>query len=168
MVNGGTGSSAVGEGRPSCGGDGALDLTCLLLSCDGCELLSWNCLCWFRRCGCRRLSMFNGGTGSGAFSCCGVDGVDGVDGVESDEGGEGGDGDEGVEGGAGCQWLSVALSVLGAWTLVQRPRKMRVVTVDGVRAEVHGNVFEPAAMLESKTSQTGAAAPSSRQGQALT
>ena len=91
--------------------------------------------------------MFNGGTGSGAFSCCGVDGVDGVDGVESDEGGEGGDGDEGVEGGAGCQWLSVALSVSGALTLVQRPRKMRVVTVDGVRAEVHGNVFEPAAML---------------------
>ena len=109
--------------------------------------------------------MSDGGTGSSAFSCCGVDGVDGV---EGDKGGEGVDGDEGVEGGAGCQWLSVALSVSGALTLVQRPRKMRVVTVDGVRAEVHGNVFEPAAMLKSRTSQTGAAAPSSRQGRALT
>ena len=78
------------------------------------------------------------------FSCCGVDGVDGVDGVE---GGEGGDCDEGVEGGAGCQWLSVALSVSEALALVQRPRTMRVVTVDSVRVEVHGNVFEPAAML---------------------
>ena len=43
-----------------------------------------------------------------------------------------------------------------------------VVTVDGMRAEVHGNVFEPAAMLKSRTSQTGASTPSSRQGQALT
>ena len=56
--------------------------------------------------------MSDGGTGSSAFSCCGVDGVDGVDGVEGDEGGKGDEGGEGVEGGAGClQWLSVALSV---------------------------------------------------------
>ena len=102
--------------------------------------------------------MADGGTGSHAW-CCGVDGVNGVDGVAGDNGDEGVDGDDDVEGDAGCQWLSVALSVSEALTLVQRPRTMRVVTVDSVRVEVHGNVFEPAAMLESKTSQTGAVAP---------
>ena len=74
---------------------------------------------------------------------CGVDGVDGVDGVEGVEGDKGVDSVEGVKGDAGFQWLSVS----EASTLVQRPRTMRVVTVDSVRAEVHGNVFEPAAML---------------------
>ena len=102
--------------------------------------------------------MADGGTGSHAW-CCGVDGVDGVDGVAGDNGDERVDGDDGVEGDACCQWLSVALSVSEALTLVQRPRTMRVVTVDSVRVEVHGNVFEPAAMLLSTTSQTAAKPP---------
>ena len=83
--------------------------------------------------------MVNGGTGSSAFSCCGDDG---------DEGAEGVDGDEGVENDAGCQGLSVALSVSGEVSAEARPRTVMNMTVDSVleRVEVRAGP-EPAAML---------------------
>ena len=84
--------------------------------------------------------MANGGTVSSAFSCCGDDG---------DEGAEGVDGDEGVERDAGCQGLSVALSVSGEVSAEARPRTVMKMTVDSVleRVEVRAGP-EPAAMME--------------------
>ena len=89
--------------------------------------------------------MANGGTVSSAFSCCGDDGDEGAEGVDGDEGVESGRDSGG--GDAGCQRLSVALSVSGEVSAEARPRTVMKMTVDSVleRVEVRAGP-EPAAM----------------------
>ena len=92
--------------------------------------------------------MANGGTGSSALSCCGDDGDEGAEGVDGDEGVESVESGRDSGGGdAGCNMLSVALSVSGEVSAEARPMAVMKMIVDSVleRVEVRAGP-EPAAM----------------------
>ena len=85
---------------------------------------------------------------NGGISCCGDDGDEGAEGVDGDEGVESVESGRDSGGGdAGCQGLSVALSVSGEVSAEARPRTVMKMTVDSVleRVEVRAGP-EPAAM----------------------